>query len=1138
MKDLLPYLDLNGFTYDVSDSGIITIDGDSYELSEPNRDGYLFDRGFNYIGTSITANNYIYKFGSLYYTLKRGDESKVKLKLLKYVGRVDSAMPTYSFLGIHGPYELLNGSGDYGDWCRKAKFFGVEVLGICEKNTLAGVLKLRMECDKNGLGMVVGETVTVFNQKKDLLYDLKLYVSNEEGWENLLSINKVINVENGGRIDEVQLFPLLGGLVVVLDPKSLNFKDIPSELLEGTYYQLDSVVFDDDNRDKSYLLNLQDYFSSSLLPTTICDAYYLDQEYFFLKKTLNYISGVSNDISRNQYFKCSEEYIMEIRELFKEEDQDAMIDIIEFAIDNTNQIADKCKDFKIDLSHRHLPKYKMTEEQVKKYGTKEDLFLDLILEGLAGLHLEEEEFNKYSERLSTEIDVIKYGDVVDYFLILWDITQWCKQQGILVGFGRGSGCGSLVAYLLGLTHINPFDYDLLFERFLNKGRVQVSLPDLDTDFEMARRPEVKKYMESRYGADQVCSVGTYTTLQVKAAMRDLCRLEGVSVPEVTAFTSKLGDIDGMSDLFKVACQKKDVAYFINKYPEVTQTVQLLHGQPKSKSIHACAMMIYPDEKDMFHWNPIRKQDDMMISEWEGGELDAAGFLKEDILGILQLSKFSDILKSIEEHSGEKIDIYALPLDDAKVFSYFQKGWNGDVFHFGAKGLTGYCKLLKPDDITELVNCIGLYRPGVMEGNFHNEYILRKQGEREVSCREGAAEILQNTRYIMIWQEQTMKMFQVLGGFNLVDADSARRAIGKKNAEKLLPYKEKFLTNYMTNFGVDRKYAEETWKEIENMADYQFNKSHAVAYANTGYACQYLKVHYPLEFWSVAFSYADDDDYPVYLHEINEIGSINILPPDINESTDRIRTDFKNRSLYWSISSVKQVGDKAQEELMMEREKNGPYFSFNEFLDRHSFKGSKVNKSVIENFIMCGAFDKLENISVVTDRYRLIRQYRDANKVKVDKEKDLFEMNPDKVKLEWWYNLRQKKLCGLSFFDYAKLYATYFKEVVNDGYYKFKDFSEISDDPLTVKSENVSVGGYVYELVIRSGKKGDYAIITLEQNYQFKTVVFWSEEYESYEHLLKECKGSILFMNGKTNWDERNQQMVIYASAETEVLILT
>ena len=188
--------------------------------------------------------------------------------------------------------------------------------------------------------------------------------------------------------------------------------------------------------------------------------------------------------------------------------------------------------------------------------------------------------------------------------------------------------------------------------------------------------------------------------------------------------------------------------------------------------------------------------------------------------------------------------------------------------------------------------------------------------------------------------------------------------------------------------------------------------------------------------------------------------------------------------------------------------------------------------------MCGAFDKLENISVVTDRYRLIRQYRDANKVKVDKEKDLFEMNPDKVKLEWWYNLRQKKLCGLSFFDYAKLYGTYFKEVVNDGYYKFKDFSEISDDPLTVKSENVSVGGYVYELVIRSGKKGDYAIITLEQNYQFKTVVFWSEEYESYEHLLKECKGSILFMNGKTNWDERNQQMVIYASAETEVLILT
>jgi DNA polymerase III alpha subunit len=934
---------------------------------------------------------------------------------------------------------------------------------------------------------------------------------------------------------------------------------------------------------------------------------------------------------------------------------------------------------------------------------------------------------------------------------------------------------------------------------------------------MARRPEVKRYMEERYGADQVCSVGTYTTLQVKAAVKDLCRLKGVPVAEVNSFTSKIDGVKDFDDLFRIACQKKDVANFINRNPEIIEMVGLIQGQPKAKSIHACAMMIYPDEKDMYHWNPIRRQGDMLISEWEGGELDTAGFLKEDILGILQLSKFGDILKLIKDDTGEEINLYELPLDDPKVYSYFQRGWNGDVFHFGAKGLTGYCKMLKPDNITELVNCIGLYRPGVMEGNFHNEYILRKKGEREVSFRKGAGEILQSSRYIMIWQEQTMKMFQVLGGFNLVDADGARRAIGKKNVEKLQPFRERFLKNYIENFGVDQKYAEETWKEIENMADYQFNhcvsgktvilrggrankyiptveemykirnsyeyaketghlplrgmylrrgygsgwslneagklivnrikdiryvgkrstykveveggmcisvtdnhkfitlrgelmlkdmiagdmipvnvgyqqedtmyrftdkgnsntkyhdqskkyrevyilnsrkgsegfvskenstsftrlqyykdslmkdyceccgargmklevhhidgchgnnnlenletvcvschkkkhyeigrtkmgrkglevewrkitsiefnevedvydvemadpyhtftisngivtcNSHAVAYANTGYACQWLKVNYPLAFWSVAFSYADDDDFPVYLHEINEIGNIKVIPPDINESTDKIKTDFTDKSLVWSISSVKQVGEKAQAEIMKERSENGPYFDFDEFLDRHSQKGSAVNKSVIENLISCGAFDKLESISNVIDRIKLIKRYRTANKVKIDKEKDTFELNPDKVKFEWWHNLRQKKLCGLAFFNYSKLYLDYFKEMIGDSEYPFKDFSEIIDDPLETKSYNLTAAGYVYEIAIKTGRKGDYAIITLEQNYQFRTVVFWSNEYESFENILKNCKDTILFMNGRTNWDERNQQMAIYANENTEVLVLT
>lgn len=473
MEDLLNYMYSNGFTFGVNDTGIITIDGDTYQLTEPNRDGLFFDRGFNFIGEPISANNYIYKFGGLYYTLKKGDEGNVKLKLFKYIGKVNSDFETHSFLGVHGPFELLNGSGAYDDWCKKAKFLGVEVLGLCEKDTLAGALKFQLACDKYSLKCVIGETITVFNVEKDITYKIKLYVENNEGWQNLLMLNKYINTA-GGRVREEDVAQYLSGLIVVLDPKSLRYEDIPKFLLKrkGVYYQLDSVRFENDDRDALFLRNTQLYLSSKLLPTNICDAYYIDQEYCYLKDKLNRIGGVSDDISCNQYFKSNEEYFYEIKSLFDGVNEDSFFDLIDKCIVNTNSIADRCSEFKIEIANRHLPQYKMTEEEISLYGTKEDMLISLVADGLRELNIvDDDEFDKYLNRIETELDVIRYGNVIDYFLILWDIVKWCKKNNILVGFGRGSAGGSLVAYLLHLHHINPFDYDLLFERFLSKARV-------------------------------------------------------------------------------------------------------------------------------------------------------------------------------------------------------------------------------------------------------------------------------------------------------------------------------------------------------------------------------------------------------------------------------------------------------------------------------------------------------------------------------------------------------------------------------------------------------------------------------------------------------------------------------------------
>lgn len=674
-------------------------------------------------------------------------------------------------------------------------------------------------------------------------------------------------------------------------------------------------------------------------------------------------------------------------------------------------------------------------------------------------------------------------------------------------------------------------------KFSKVGLCRIS-EEVDSDIDMSRRPEVKKYMEERYGKDQVCSVGTYTTLQIKAALKDLGKVMKVPASDIAILTNGLGmDARNLEDLFKAGCQRRDIGKFIEKYPELVIVAGLVNGQPKAKSIHACAMMIYPREKDMFHWAPIRKQDDMYISEWEGGELDSAGFLKEDILGILQLTKFSDILKLVEKNHGDKIDIYHVPLDDKTVFKYFQRGWNGDVFHFGAKGLTGYCKLLKPDNINELINCIGLFRPGVMESGFHNKYVARKFGQEDVEIRVGEEDVLKRTRGIMIWQEQTMQLFSKLGGFDMVTADTCRRAIGKKQLEKIVPFKKDFKENYEKEYGVDEKYAEETWQEIENMASYSFNKSHAAAYATTGYVCQWLKVHYPLEYWAVAFSYASDDDYPLYLHEINESGNIKILSPDINESNIKIEMDAENKGLLWSLASIKQVGEKAQQQIIEDREKYGQYFSFEEFLERLVVKGSAVNKSVVENLITVGAFDSLENIEYPSQRINLIEKYRVSKGIKVDRSKDAFTLNENKTKYDWWFLLRQKRLCGFAFFDYKQLYSNYFKDQLNDSYYKYKAFQDI-DERAGIRRDKLAIGGYVYSKEVKSGKGGEYAIIVLEQNYQFITVMFWSEQYSAYKTLLDECDKNIMFVNGTCMWDERNSQTVLYTTDATDVLLLT
>lgn len=1133
MKNLLSYLDDNKICYRSIASCFIEIDSKMYLLLYPNKDGKIFNEDFHLITVDPNNDfdNYIFEFGGKWYWTPRGTEKEPQLNLVKYLGTVNHQFvdQQFPFLGVRGKYEILNGSRLYGDWIKKAKFLAVQILGICEKNTLAGTLSFQMMCQSNNIKSILGATFTI--NQNDYRYDTKFYVKNETGWKHLLLINKEINVVNPGYIFEKDIVKYLDGLVVVLDPKSLKFEKIPS-CFKSAYYQFDSIEYEQDTRDREYLLNLQKYKESTLEPIAIMDAFYLDKEDAEIKGQLNQISGVREYKAYNQYFKDIEDYYKEIESLFKDDD---LFNFLEVAINNLTKVTKEC-DFIIITSERHLPVYELSDEEKKIYSDKYDLFWGLIEKGI-GERVPKGKEDEYIDRIEREFKVIDKGDVLDYFLILHDITSWARKNNILVGIGRGSAGGSLISYLLKLTNLDPFQFGLLFERFLNEGRVGKSLPDLDIDFSASRKDEVKRYMEQRYGVNQVCSIGTYTTLQLKAALREFCRLENIPVEDVNYF-SKLLDIEtgNLVDIFKMAAKNSRLKKLIQDYPQIVNSIDLVLGQPKAASVHACATLILPKEKDIYSWIPVKMVEfgkdnqKILVSEWEGDELDSAGFLKEDILGIQQLDKFQTIIDLVKENTGEVIDIYSIPLDDEEVYSRFKRKLNSDVFHFGAVGLSQYLKELHPENIEDLIVAISLYRPGPIESGFHKKYLELREGRETPIYDFGLEEITKKTYGLYVYQEQVMEVYQKLGGFTLVEADDIRKAMGKIKPELIKSYGDQFEENAIKN-GCSQEEAQEIRKKLEGFGSYSFNKSHGAAYAITGYICQWLKVHYPVYFWISAFKYLSEEKHiPVFISEIFKLGDVILAPPNINLSGFEANVDYEKNTIYWKLSSIMQCAEMAVGQIVKLREKSD-YFSFEEFLSRNIFTGSKVNKSVIENLILSGVFDEIEGIKDIRSRKDLIEKYRLLYKVKPDIKTDWFTLSKDRFEYTWWWLIQQKRLSGLAFFDYKDL-TNQFLDKFEGRYVDAIEFFDKDFEKITAK-----IGGYVVEVDERESKRGQYANVTLESNYEFFEVKFWSEEWKLFKDIIIGSEKSIMLIGGQIMYDSWKKCNTLVITKSTEVIIL-
>ncbi len=562
------------------------------------------------------------------------------------------------------------------------------------------------------------------------------------------------------------------------------------------------------------------------------------------------------------------------------------------------------------------------------------------------------------ERLEREIKTIQEMKFSGYFLIVWDFIRYAKERGIPVGPGRGSAAGSLVSYSMEITDIDPLQYGLLFERFLNPERI--SMPDIDIDFHTRRRGEVIQYVTEKYGREQVAQIVTFGTLGARTAIKDVGRVLEIPFAEVDKVTKLIPTTLNIK-LKDAIAQEPAITDLARKDPrlaEVLEVAQKVEGMARNCGMHAAGVVISPVPlKDLV---PLYKTNkDEIVTEYDMVGLEKLALLKMDFLGLTTLDIIQDALALIERHRGQKVVVEELPLDDAKTYEIFSKGFTSGVFQFESRGMCDILRKYQPERIEDLCALNALYRPGPIQGGMIDDFIDRKHGRKQVVYDfPELKELLEETYGVIVYQEQVMQISNRLAGYSLGDADLLRRAMGKKKAEEMAKQRERFV-NGAREKGFPQKKIEKIFDLMEQFAGYGFNKSHSAAYAYLAYVTAYLKAHYPMEFLSALLTSETGNTSKIvkYINEAREMG-IAVLPPDVN-SSDRDFTPVTSgaaQGIRFGLCAIRNFGTNAAESLIATRKSEGPFRSFWDFCERIDL--GAVNRRVIESLIKSGALDSL------------------------------------------------------------------------------------------------------------------------------------------------------------------------------------
>lgn len=1080
----------------------------------------------------------------------------------------------YVHLHNHTQFSLLDGLTRVPDLIQFVKSSGMEAVAMTDHGTLSGAIEFYKEASGNGIKPLIGiETYVAARkhtdkdpQKDKARYHLILIAMNNKGYQNMMQLSTTANLYGYyyfPRIDHDLLERYNEGIIAL---SACMGGEVGDALKTGQYDKAKEVatwyknVFGD-----RYYLEIQDHghpenplhseeqrevnegvlrLSKELdIPVVVtCDAHYLrheDQDAHEILLCVGTGSFVSDE--KRMTLKDYPLHVEDPQEIIKRWGKDHPE-----VITNTKALADRCN-VEIELGRILIPKFPVPDGE-----TEESYLRAMVYHGLAWRYggVSEADAEKMSieqakkhvpeaalKRAEYELNIIAQMGFNGYFLIVSDFINWGKNQGIIFGPGRGSAAGSIIAYAVKITDLDPLKYDLLFERFLNPDRI--SMPDVDIDIQDTRRDEVIQYCADKYGQNRVSNIVTFGRMFARNAVRDVARV--LEVP--------YGDADRLAKMIPQPVQGRHIPlaksivddadlkreYETNEVSKrVIDMAMILEGTVRSHGVHACGVIIAPD--DLVKFVPLEMaQKGVVTAQFPMGQVEELGLLKMDFLGLSNLTIINNTLRIIRKVYKETIDLSSIPLDDKAAYVLLGKGDTTGVFQLESAGMKRYLKELKPTVFEDIVAMVALYRPGPMQ--FIDDFIARKHGQKQITYPHPSMEnSLKNTYGVLVYQEQVMQISKEVCGFSGGEADTLRKAIGKKKVDLMAKMKDKMIEGGQKVSGIDRGLMETFWKQLEDFAAYCFNKSHAACYGLIAYQTAYLKAHYPAAFMAALMTsdYDDTDRLAIEIAECKHMG-IDVLQPDVNESYVEFAVVPKTDQIRFGMAAIKNVGTGAVEEILRAR-KDGQFTDLEDFFTRVNTR--IVNRKALESLIKAGAFDRFGERSYLLHNLDVMLAYASKlQKEAASGQVDLFggvteEAEVTKVQLKCEpaaivYPLRdqltwERELLGL----YLSQHPLEAFELI---------LSEQTVPLSSLKPEHegkqVNIGGAVAdmrEITTKTGKK--MAFVKLADQFSDIEVILFPSIYQQTIGIWE--RDRVIFIKGKVNAKDRDGNL----TSEVKVLV--